>query len=169
MCRTRKYKYHRNIFWQLPFTISTDIYASYSFEDIRNMTPVMLGKRRLQDFCQRPPEMLYDMERDPLEVVNLVDDPEYADVLKELREKTEKWQWDTEDIWLFKDGQSYRGLVGHLADDSMDVPDQFDFDPSNPGTKNVKVMHVAGDPNMSVRGGALYSGKANQIAKAAKA
>lgn len=106
------------------------------------------------------------MEKDPLEVVDLAKDPAYAEVLAEMRAKTEKWQWDTEDIWLFKDGQSIRGLVAHLADDKMDMPDRFDFEPSQPGTKEGKIMECVGDPNFLVRGGALYAGKSVGITKA---
>ena len=130
------------------------------------MTPVMLGKRRLQDFCFRPAEMLFDMEKDPLEVVDLAQDPEYAEVMKEMRAKTEKWQWETEDIWLFKDGQSIRGLVAHLADDKMTMPDRFDFEPTQPGNREGKIMETVGDPNFLVRGGALYAGKSVGVGKA---
>lgn len=130
------------------------------------MSPVMLGKRRIEDFCNRPAEMLFDLENDPIEVVDLARDPYYADTLQEFRTRMEKWQWDTEDIWLFKDGQSWRGLVGHLADDNMEMPDRFDFDATKPGNRDGPIYHCAGDPNMLVRGGALYSGKANQIQKA---
>jgi N-sulfoglucosamine sulfohydrolase len=137
-----------------------------SFEDVRNMTPVMLGQRRLQDFCFRPAEMLFDMERDPLEVVDLAQDPAYADLMKEMRAKTETWQWETEDIWLFKDGQSIRGLVAHLADDRMVIPDRFDFEPSRPGNKGDKTMECVVDPNFLVRGGALYAGKSVGVSKA---
>jgi choline-sulfatase len=35
--------------------------------------------------CPADPDQLYDLDRDPLERVNLVDDPVYADVLAELR------------------------------------------------------------------------------------
>lgn len=41
-----------------------------------------------------PVEELYDMENDPQELNNLINDPEYAEVLKRLRKKTEEMYLD---------------------------------------------------------------------------
>lgn len=40
----------------------------------------------------RPAEELYDLQNDPDELVNLVDDPDHADLLKSLRAKLKAWQ-----------------------------------------------------------------------------
>ena len=170
--RTRKYKYHRNIAWRLDFPFSSDLYASLSFEDMRNVDgPVMLGTRSLQNYIFRPAEELYDLEADPLEVTDLHKDPKYKEVLMDLRKKLENWQLSTEDLWIYKDGVSMKTLAHHLADDSMIVPDQFDFDPSNPrnlGPKAPPTFKLQGNPE-GVRGGALYAGKNQQLEKSKKA
>ena len=44
-----------------------------------------LNAEQSRFFEPRPPECLYDLQKDPHEVNNLADDPEYADTLKELR------------------------------------------------------------------------------------
>jgi hypothetical protein len=46
---------------------------------------------------RRPPEELYDLQSDPHEVKNLVDSPQHADMLKELRGALNKWIEDTKD------------------------------------------------------------------------
>jgi uncharacterized sulfatase len=46
----------------------------------------------------KPPEELYDVEADPDEVHNLVDDPRYQDKLKELRAALDQWMIDTKDM-----------------------------------------------------------------------
>lgn len=45
----------------------------------------------------RVPEELYDLDADPLERTNLVDDPAHADTLAELRGRLADWQASTED------------------------------------------------------------------------
>ena len=171
--RTHRWKYHRNIAHQLNFPWASDLYASLSFEELRMSEKggrIMLGKRTLEDYIRRPAEQLYDMDADPLEVNDLSQDPQYADVLKDLRDKLEAWQWDTEDLWFFRDGVCMRDLKTHLGDDHMLMPDRFDFDPSKQNLRHgVKVMDVKGDPNGLIRGGALYAGKNVDKAKVTKA
>lgn len=45
----------------------------------------------------RPAEELYDLEDDPHETENLAQDPEYADVLDELRTAMDEWMEDIDD------------------------------------------------------------------------
>jgi N-sulfoglucosamine sulfohydrolase len=136
--RSRRYKYHRNICWKLDFPFSMDIYVSLSWEAIRNCAKpkggdIMIGKRTLTSYVARGPEELYDMDEDPYEVVNLVQDPKHADLVKEMREKVVAWQRLTEDPWLFRDGVTMRGL-GRFLDEGMSIPDRFDFELSSPGS-----------------------------------
>ncbi len=42
-------------------------------------------------------ERLYDLVFDPLEAHNLTENPDYADVLEEMRERLEQWRSDTDD------------------------------------------------------------------------
>ncbi|RSH91370.1 hypothetical protein EHS25_009669 [Saitozyma podzolica] len=107
--RTKRYKYHRNVCWKLDFPFSADLYASKSWEATRNMGQVMIGKRSLAAYVRRGPEELYDLQEDPLEVVNLAEaEPE---LVLEFRRKLEAWQRNTEDPWLFRDGVSVRSMA----------------------------------------------------------
>ncbi|BCS23005.1 sulfatase family protein [Aspergillus puulaauensis] len=135
--RTRRYKYHRNIAWKLDFLFSTDLYASLSWEGIRNSStgPVKIGERSLKAYIQRPPEELYDLQNDPTETVNLASDPAHQELLVSLRGKLETWQRETNDPWLFRDGVSLLEMQGHL-DAGLVVPDRFDFDVSAPGSRS---------------------------------
>lgn len=45
----------------------------------------------------RPMEELYDLEKDPNEMNNLINDPEYSDILEELRTKLKEWMERTND------------------------------------------------------------------------
>ncbi len=132
--RTPRYKYHRNIAWQLDFPFSGDLYGSLSWEGMRNREPVMIGERPLRDYVRRPPEELYDLEADPREVTNLAGDPAHANLLGDLRARMEDWQRATGDAWLYRDGMSLRAIQHHI-DAGLQVPDRFDFDPDSPGNR----------------------------------
>jgi N-sulfoglucosamine sulfohydrolase len=134
--RTRRYKYHRNVAWRLDFPFSADLYGSLTWDGIRHSQPkgkegdILVGKRKLQDYIFRPPEELYDLDEDPLELVNLATDENHKEKLLELRTQLEKWQDETLDPWLYRDGVSKRFIQHHL-DAGMIVPDRFDLDLNN--------------------------------------
>lgn len=139
--RDRRYKYHRNIAWRLDFPFATDLYASLSWDGIRNAvseevggdTPeVMIGRRRLRNYVFRGPEELFDLENDPEEVCNLAGIAEYEEVLKRMRATLEDWQFQTDDAWLFKDGVSAITTQGAQRL-GLRLPDRFDFDVERPG------------------------------------
>ncbi|OKL61911.1 hypothetical protein UA08_02625 [Talaromyces atroroseus] len=133
--RTTRYKYHRNIAWKLDFPFSTDLYASLSWEGMRNVDgPVKIGWRTLESYINRPAEELFDMEKDPREVNNVAGDAAYADVLSQMRKDMEAWQRETRDPWLFRDGVSLLEMQGHL-DAGLRIPDRFDFDVAAPRSK----------------------------------
>lgn len=129
--RTPRYKYHRNVAWQLDFPFSGDLYGSLSWQGMREQDPVLIGRRPLKDYVKRPPEELFDLEADPLEVVNLAENPEYAEILNEFRETLETWQRETSDPWLYRDGVSVMAVDHHLTS-GLSLPDRFDFDLDNP-------------------------------------
>ncbi|KAJ9261715.1 hypothetical protein DTO195F2_3973 [Paecilomyces variotii] len=138
--RTHKYKYHRNVCWKLDFPFAMDLYASLSFDGMRNSgtptAPAMIGPRTLKDYICRPPEELYDLENDPAEVRNLASDPTYKETLLEMRSALEKWQEETGDLWLWRDGTAvlrYRNW-GYERE-GLRIPDRFDFDVENPGNR----------------------------------
>ncbi|KAI9928698.1 hypothetical protein MW887_001915 [Aspergillus wentii] len=135
--RTNRYKYHRNIAWKLDFPFSTDLYASLSWEGIRNSRgeQVTIGRRPLEAYIRRPAEELYDLQEDPNEVVNLALDSKYETLLLSLRAEMKKWQHDTQDPWLVQDGVSLLEMKGHI-DAGLEIPDRFDFDAAIPGSNN---------------------------------
>ena len=58
---------------------------------------------------QQDREMLFDLYFDPSEVNNLVDHPDYQDILQEMRDKLTQWQKDTEDPILDSSGVRFLG------------------------------------------------------------
>lgn len=142
--RTRKYKYHRNIAHKLNFPFASDLYASLTFEGIRNSgSPVMVGKRSFRDYINRPPEELYDLENDPDEVRNLAESTHHVSLLKEMRAAVEHWQVKTKDPWLMRDGTSVNTL-GPYFKQGLPVPDVFDMNPDDPSTKGKTLFQGPG-------------------------
>lgn len=58
-------------------------------------------------FLPKPPEELYDVTKDPHNINNLVDDPDYSDVLKELREANKNWLIEIKDIGFIPEAMVY--------------------------------------------------------------
>ncbi|CAH0055963.1 unnamed protein product [Clonostachys solani] len=137
--RTKRFKYHRNVAWQLDFPFPGDLYGALSWEGMRNAEPAMIGKRPVANYIRRGPEELFDLEADTEEVRNLAKEPEYQEQLLECRKALEQWQLETEDPWYFRDGISTRVIFNHI-DAGMKMPDRWDFDVENPGSKDGSQM-----------------------------
>ncbi|ENH66300.1 N-sulfoglucosamine sulfohydrolase [Fusarium oxysporum f. sp. cubense race 1] len=132
--RNRRFKYRRNICWKLDFLFAMDLYASRSWEGMRNASgdkEPMIGPRRLRDYICRPPEELFDLENDPREVANLAGNPEYAEILKSMRDALESWQKSTGDLWLWRDGAPVvRYLSSNYAREARALKRPVDSDTS---------------------------------------
>jgi N-sulfoglucosamine sulfohydrolase len=143
--RTRRYKYHRNVAWKLDFPFATDLYASLTWEGIRNSgTPgkqAMIGPRTLKNYIRRPPEELYDLDNDPHEIENLASHPDHQGTIKELRAELETWQMETKDPFLWRDGQSVLLMKPYVKGEGMRVPDKWDVDVDNPGNTAEDLEH----------------------------
>ncbi|KAH7324144.1 hypothetical protein B0I35DRAFT_405988 [Stachybotrys elegans] len=95
-----------------------DLYASTSFQSMRQSASAMIGPRKLVDYIRRPAEELFDMEADPDEINNLASDPAYADVLLSMRLEVETWQKVTGDLWLWRDDHA---VITIALDDFFDL------------------------------------------------
>ncbi|KAJ6441593.1 arylsulfatase [Purpureocillium lavendulum] len=189
--RTRRWKYHRNVCWRLDFPFAMDLYASLSFDAMRNSgaaaaaptttngcngtttsitttngdhsngkatggkaiggsssgapSPAMIGKRTLKSYIRRPAEELYDLDADPDEVRNLAGEAgaAHAETLAEMRRAVEAWQYETRDLWLWKDGVSVqRFREFDYEREGLRIPDRLDFDVDRPGTEGVPTIKL---------------------------
>jgi uncharacterized sulfatase len=60
------------------------------------LTPLQAGLFE----APRPVEELYDLQKDPLEIDNLADDPEFAGILQEMRAYHRQWMKESKDMGL---------------------------------------------------------------------
>lgn len=85
--RTCKYKYIRNFekykrLYQIPLDIERGLSGQYIKDKIE---------------IERSEEELYDLEKDPNEVNNLINNPTYNGILTELKQKLVEWMIETND------------------------------------------------------------------------
>ena len=102
MVRTQRYKLIWNIASGLTFPSALDLIESPTWISAEKTGSGYYGRRRIADFLHRPPFELYDLGRDPDEVVNLADDPAIQTVKAELIAKLKSFQTSTRDPWLHK-------------------------------------------------------------------
>jgi len=102
MIRTRRHKLIWNIASGLTFPSALDLIESPTWISAEKTGSGLYGRRRIADFLQRPPFELYDLQRDPDEVVNLADDPASQAVKAELMARLKSFQASTRDPWLHK-------------------------------------------------------------------
>ncbi len=97
--RNEEFKYIRNGYPDLPLTPSADGVRSPTFQAmIRMHERGELSEAQSVYFVKpRPREELYHSAKDPHETKNLIDDPAYREILKELRSALDQWIQETGD------------------------------------------------------------------------
>lgn len=107
--RERRYKYVRNLAYQLETPLPSDLFRSISWTAVRNDNIQKLGERQREDFVHQSREALFDMQNDPAESQNLIDVPELQDAVNEMRRKVIEFRQKTKDPWLeqsFQEGET---------------------------------------------------------------
>jgi len=102
MVRTRRYKLIWNIASDLTFPSALDLIVSPTWISVKKSGLKIFGRRSTAAFLHRPQFELYDLERDPDEVVNLADVEVHQSVKEELIAKLRAFQTVTKDPWLHK-------------------------------------------------------------------
>lgn len=93
--RSKKFKYIKNYYTDRPYT-QYNTYKEMSYPMLPLMH-VMFEEGKLNDAQKgfmdvyRPSEELYDLEKDPFEISNLADNPEYILELEKLRTALNEW------------------------------------------------------------------------------
>ncbi len=106
--RARRYKFARHLAAALTPPLPTDLFRSTSWTAVREQGLKKMGLRETQHVKQRAPEELYDIEKDPQETTNLIDDPALAEVATSMRNKLTDFRRRTQDLWLEVDFQEGR-------------------------------------------------------------
>jgi N-sulfoglucosamine sulfohydrolase len=96
--RSVRYKYIHNDYPDLPATPPADVGRSRTFAAMRRLRAQgKLSESQIACFVRpRPAEEFYDVINDPHEMHNLVDDPQYTEMLKEHRQALSDWSQRTD-------------------------------------------------------------------------
>ena len=62
----------------------------------------LFGRRSVEAYLHRPQFELYDLQEDPDELINLIDNPEHAERIDIMKEKMKRYQRQTKDPWIVK-------------------------------------------------------------------
>jgi N-sulfoglucosamine sulfohydrolase len=100
--RGERYKLIYNIAHPLPFPFASDLYESSTWQSALKDGGSTFGKRRIQDFIQRPKYELYDLQTDPDEAHNLAADPAHKATLDKMIVELKQFQKNTRDPWITK-------------------------------------------------------------------
>ena len=112
--RTRTHSYILNLAHPLDYPIAGDVAGSPSWRAIAADPSIRLGGRTQAAYLKRPAEELYDLSRDPDELVNLTADPAYAATKTMLAERLRAMRATTKDPWLAGQTDPYTHLQqGH--------------------------------------------------------
>jgi N-sulfoglucosamine sulfohydrolase len=100
--RTRRHKLIWNVASGLVYPSALDLIKSPSWISVTSTGGTKFGARTVEAYLRRPAFELYDLERDPDEVVNLADDPAHRRLQAELLAKLKAFQAATRDPWFRK-------------------------------------------------------------------
>jgi len=98
--RGRRYKFVHNLAPELPTPFPTDLFRSPTWTTVREQDIQMLGQRNREKFVHQDREALFDVENDPAESTNLIDQPDLQDTVKQMREELLAFRKATDDVWL---------------------------------------------------------------------
>jgi N-sulfoglucosamine sulfohydrolase len=101
--RDARFKYLRNLFPSTEFPHASDLWASKTWQSVRQNQQNKLGTRTVETYLHRAPEELYDIESDPQETHNLATSPQYKATLERMRAEVQQFRTRTKDGWLIND------------------------------------------------------------------
>ena len=106
--RDKRFKYLRNFKPDQPYYLKVAYRENMTaMQDLLRLNAAReLNEYQAQWFrASKPPEELFDCQNDPYELKNLADDPEYAEILSELRAECDRWMKSTDDKGFVPEGE----------------------------------------------------------------
>ena len=103
--RGRKYKYVRNLYPELTTPLPSDLWRSPTWQAIEG-EGLQMGKRSTEKFLHQDAEALFDIENDPTESTNLIDEPSLKEIAEKMRTQVREFRVRTDDPWVLASQQA---------------------------------------------------------------
>lgn len=98
--RGRRFKFVKNLAPELPCPIPSDLYRSATWQAVLRDGITMMGRRPTNTFLHQAGEVLFDLESDPAESTNVINEPRFKDVAARMRQQVLEFREATKDPWL---------------------------------------------------------------------
>ncbi len=89
-----------NIAHRLEYPFASDLWISSTWQGVKRNDKMHFGKRKVDDYLFRSEFELYDLDKDPDEINNLINSNEHQEILESLKQELKNFQKETRDPWL---------------------------------------------------------------------
>lgn len=115
--RERRLKYVRHLAPDLSLPLASDLFDSPTWQAVLHRRLDTMGVRETAKVLRHAPEELYDLDLDPHETTNLIDDPRFVNDVDRMRRELTELRSRTHDPWLEVERQAQL-TAGAIADAS---------------------------------------------------
>ncbi len=165
--RDERYRYHRNFFPHLPYKPHEDYEFGapvlQKWVELAKMGK-LTGDMEMPTLRFKPVEELYDSEHDSHMINNLVDNPEYEEVLERMRRVLHNWMVETRDLGILEEAEMVKRSEGnkpqwHVGQELENYEEILETaDLMYQGEAAIPELLVrAGDPDAAIRFWAVLS------------
>jgi len=107
--RDQRFRYQRNYYPHLPFKPHEDF--EFNAPVLKKWVELakqgeLTGPQAMLNLRFKPIEELYDSENDPHMVHNVIDDPQFADIVKRMRKQLREWMLNTRDLGMLDETET---------------------------------------------------------------
>ena len=107
--RDKRFRYQRNFYPHLPYKPHEDF--EFNAPVLKKWVALardgqLTGPQAMMNLRFKPIEELYDSEHDPHMVNNVIDDPQYAEVVTIMRKRLHDWMLETRDLGILDETET---------------------------------------------------------------
>ena len=159
--RDKRFRYQRNFYPHLPYKPHEDF--EFNAPVLKKWVALakdgkLTGPQAMMNLRFKPIEELYDSQNDPHMINNVIDDPQYANVVKKMRKRLRDWMLESRDLGLLDETETLQRAKAHKS--HWELGQSIDNFPRILDTANLMVhgdkaipelLARANDPDSAVR------------------